>query len=88
MFHEGEGLISPSQSRADRNNRPHVGGGRVPRLAQLQQTCARRSLTCTAEETLDRERPSRSDSRLEETSEGCGAFVVAGVTKGQEEENI
>lgn len=33
------------------------------------------------EETLESERPSRSDSRLEETTDDFGAFMGAGETK-------
>ena len=39
------------------------------------------------EEMLERDRPSRSDSRLEETNEDFGAFVGAGETKGRNREN-
>lgn len=42
-------------------------------------------LTCRAgEEMLERERPSRSDSRLEERTEDVGALVGAGETKHKE----
>lgn len=39
------------------------------------------ALTCMVEDTLERDRPSRSDSRLEERKAGFGALVGAGVTK-------
>lgn len=38
-------------------------------------------LTCMVEEMLERERPSRSESRLEEMTEDGSAFVGAGETK-------
>lgn len=53
--------------------RSGVDGGNAVILAH--------TLTCTAEETLDRDRPSRSDSRLEEKTEAFGAFVGAGETE-------
>lgn len=43
--------------------------------------------TCMAEETLERERPSRSDIRLEERTEDFGVFAFAGETEKGHKEN-
>lgn len=42
-------------------------------------------LTCMVEEMLERERPSRSDRRLEEKTEDFGVFVGVGETEGHGE---
>lgn len=42
--------------------------------------CTHSSLTCTVDETLARERPSRSDSRLWEIADDLGALAGAGET--------
>lgn len=39
------------------------------------------TLTCVVEDMLERERPSRSDSRLEEIVDDFGVFAGTGETK-------
>lgn len=90
MFHKGERLISPSHmllccsvsvSQTGTIDSQHTLIEAMSSCGFLMQTHTS-ILTCMAEETLERDRPSRSDSRLEERTIDFGAFVGAGETKG------
>lgn len=95
MFHEGERLISPSHTLLCCS--VSVGQKRTTDSQQtlmeemsscvfLRQTHTS-LLTCMVEETLERDRPSRSDSRLEERPTDFGGFVSAGETEEPKENN-
>lgn len=77
MFHEGERLISPTHtapctpvsfSQTQTIDSQHTLAEEMSYVFLLQTRANAR--TCMAVEVLDRERPSRSDSRLEETADG------------------
>lgn len=77
MFHEGEMLISPTHTPActpvsfrqtQTIDSQHTLVEEMSYVFLLQTHVNAR--TCMAVETLERERPSRSDSRLEERAEG------------------
>lgn len=61
----------------------HQGKWNVTRvfLRPRRRSCTDSTLTCTADETLARERPSRSDSRLREITDDLGALAGAGETR-------
>lgn len=77
MFHEGERLISPTHtppctpvsfSQTQTIDSHHTLAEEMSYVFLLQMHVNAR--TCMAVEMLERERPSRSDSRLEEMADG------------------
>lgn len=92
MFHEGGRFISPthtppctpvSSSQTQTIDSRHTWAERKCHTCSCCKTHAN-APTCMAVEMLERERPSRSDSRLEETAEGW-EFTGAGETKKKTE---
>ena len=92
MFLKGERLISPSRmllccsvsvGQKGTIDSPHMLMEEMSSCGFLMQTHTSR-LTCMSGEMLERDRPSRSDSRLEERS---AAFGALGVTAGETEES-
>lgn len=94
MFHKGERLISPSQTLPRSSVSVRRGRGTIDSLNthEMSYVCVcflmqthththTSTLTCMVEEMLERERPSRSDSRLGETTDDFGVFEGAGETK-------
>ena len=94
MFLKGERLISPSHlllccsvsvRQKGTIDSTHMLMEEMSSCVFLMQTHTSR-LTCMSGETLERDRPSRSDSRLEERTADFGALVVAaGETEGRKE---
>lgn len=88
MFHQGERLISPPQmllcssvsvGQRRTTDSQHALIQEMSYMFQLQTHTG--TLTCVVEDMLERERPSRSDSRLEETVDDFGVFAGTGETK-------
>lgn len=85
MFHEGERFISPTGAPP----RAPVSVGQTKTIEsqhteeEMSYAFLLQTQTCMVVEMLDRERPSRSESRLEETADGWEFAGVGETTKMQ-----
>lgn len=95
IFHQGEGLVLPAplmfcQRQTEWNDGPSTQMEEMAFGVFVLQTHSG-ALTCMVGETLERDRPSRSDRRLEETNPDFGVlFTGVGETeehKGKQPKN-